>query len=318
MLAWTVRLVYALKLVILCLAYQMAMRIIELARGVTYNHALHWAVKHFDRAGALTVTSGNHITLRPTQRKCPIAAAMRPVPILYLAECEINAVRAYRELREMDPATEHSERNHCAFRVDSKGSAPSSTWYRKELKEELFAACPDAPVNIRQTPHILRRGALSAHVHNGIDPVVIDIIAVLAPNSTRAVYTGHMPSAIIDSPPPTLSPSRIARTMCTHTRANPKRSNGNPTDAPTLTPTMTLPRGHCHRRRSPHGSAPRQRESRSPRLPNLSRRYDTRFRPRKPLHGCATPPAQHQRPEKLHQRRRRPHRLPRHPRRRQH
>ena len=198
-LAWAVRLVYALKLVILCLAYQLAMRIIELARGATYNHAIHWAVKHFDRAGALTVASGEYITMKPTQRKCPTAAALRPVPILYLDDCEINALRAYRELREMDPATEHSERNHCAFRVNSKGSAPSSTWYRKEFTEELLAACPDAPVNIRQTPHILRRGALSAHVHNGIDPVVIDIIAVLAPNSTRAIYTGHMPSAIIDA-----------------------------------------------------------------------------------------------------------------------
>ena len=198
-LAWEIRLIYALKLAILCFAFQMAMRIIEVARGAAYTHKLHWAIKHFARAQALTVESGEHITVKPTQRKCPTAAAKRPVPMLYEADCEINAIRAYRELRELDPATEHHERNHCAFRVNSKGHAPSSKWFRTEFTTELQQACPDASLTIRQTPHILRRGALSAHVHNHIDPVIIDIIAVLAPRSTRGIYTGCIPSAIIDA-----------------------------------------------------------------------------------------------------------------------
>ena len=182
--------------------FQLGMRVIEMFRGSLYNHKKHWAVKHFERAGACAIEDGEHITMRPTQRKCPTVTALMPVAIAFDADEDINFLAAYRELRELDPCEgkHHSrQRNHCAFRIDAKGTAPSAKQFQKEFKRDFREEFPDEAERFGFTGHVLRRGMMLCHAANRIDPVIIEQAAVLAPASTRGLYTGCAEHLMLDA-----------------------------------------------------------------------------------------------------------------------
>ena len=191
------RILIGVKRCIMLTGFRLAMRVVSVARGAAYDHSKHWCIKHFHRAGVMSVQDGGHIIVRPTQRKFPSENARRPVPIAFDKDDPLCIIAAYRDLRKIDPVDEYHHRNHCLFRINTHGHAPSASWFCEEFKADMKTFFPDAAHGLCFSSHVLRRGAISNLVAGFVLTTIIDQIAGNADHSTQSLYTDGIVELIL-------------------------------------------------------------------------------------------------------------------------
>ena len=106
-----------------------------------------------------------------------------------------NFVAAYKSLRELDTFLPS---NHCAFRIDSDGRAPTARWVCKCLRTLMKELFPDIAHEMDYTDHCLRRGGETVLVYLNVDPKIQEQMGCWSKDSSaRQLYMARILQTLV-------------------------------------------------------------------------------------------------------------------------